>query len=452
MSMVGFDRFLFAFTIGSHIILVSMSIALILLISILEFLYLRNRNSYHLALIRRLKKVFVISFGVGTASGIVVAVELINLFPGFMTLVSETGIIGAFYAEIFAFFLETISLVIYVYFEGVFKWKYTNLTLSIVVASGTLLSGVFITMVNAWMNTPNGFNISEYLATGKVTGVLPWATFATPSTFGEIAHVLTTTVFAGVMLIGAFFAYKYLKTRDPEEKGMFRSMLRVISGVSIIDILLAGASGSNEMSTLLQYQPLKYAAMDLNPTPGTGFSERLFGYIYNGHILDSIQIPGLQALLAKLETGITALPGLSQYPVSDWPPLIIHTTFDIMVVGGLFLGLFLFITFLFYVFRKDFVRNRFMMYFQIFFGFFALLVYEIGWVTDEVGRQPWIVYNVMKVYQAANYSTGLLVPGYFIIAFYLVLIPATFYFFARVFNSNPAREDMKPAAEGGVNY
>ena len=104
------------------------------------------------------------------------------------------------------------------------------------------------------------------------------------------------------------------------------------------------------------------------------------------------------------------------------------------------------------MFRKDFVKNRYMMYFQIFFGFFALLVYEIGWVTDEVGRQPWIVYNVMKVYQAANYSTGQLVPGYFIIAFYLVLIPATFYFFARVFNSNPVKEDMKPAAEGGVNY
>jgi len=454
--MVSFDRFLFAFTIGSHIILVAMSISLILLITVLEYFNLRKRDEAQTDLIKRLKKVFIISFGVGTASGIVVAVELINLFPGFMTVVSETGIIGAFYLEIFAFFLETIALVLYVYFEGVFKWKYTNFTLAAITAFGTLLSGVLITMVNAWMNTPNGFYFDTtngmYSSTAKVVVTNVWAPLATVSTFSEIAHVLATTVFAGTMLIGSYFAYRYVKSRNDSDRSIFRSVLRKISGISIIGIVLAGITGSNEMATLLQYQPLKYAAMDLNPTPGTGFSERLFGTISNGNVVGAIQVPGLQAFLAKFETGITQLPGLSSYPQSIWPPLWIHDTFDVMVTGGLILGLFLFILFLFFVLKKDYVRNRLMLYFQIILGFFAFFVYEDGWVTDEVGRQPWIIYNMMTVSQAANYSTSLLIPGYLIIAFYIIVIPSTFYFFARIFNSTHSVENVNPSPQGGVDH
>ncbi len=454
--MVDFDRFLFAFTIGSHIILVATSISLILLIAVLEYFNLRKKDEVQSDLIRRLKRVFIISFGVGTASGIVVAVELVNLFPGFMTVVSETGIIGAFYLEIFAFFLETIALVIYVYFENIFRWKYANFTLASIIAFGTLLSGVLITMVNAWMNTPNGFYFNTangmYSSTAKVIVTSVWAPLATPSTFSEIAHVLSTTVFAGTMLIGSYFAYRYLKARNYYEKGMFRSVLRKISGISIIGIVLAGITGSNEMATLLQYQPLKYAALDLNPTPGTGLSERLFGSIINGHVIGAIQIPGLQALLAKVETGITKLPGLSSYPSSIWPPLWTHDTFDLMVTGGLLLGLFLFVLFLFFAFRRDYVKNSAMLYLQVIFGFIAFLVYEIGWVTDEVGRQPWIIYNRMTVSQAANYSPSLLIPGYLIIAFYIIVIPATFYFFARIFNSTPQQGRTGPVPQEGGEH
>ncbi len=453
MSMVNFDRFLFAFTIASHIILVAMSISLILLITVLEYFNLRKKDDAQTDLIRRLKKVFIISFGVGTASGIVVAVELINLFPGFMTVVSETGIIGAFYLEIFAFFLETIALVLYVYFEGVFKSRYAKFTLASITAFGTLLSGVLITMVNAWMNTPNGFYFDTsnglYSSTAKIIVTNVWAPLATVSTFSEIAHVLVTTVFAGTMLMGSYFAYRYIKSRDNKERGLFGSVLRKISGISIIGIVLAGITGSNEMATLLKYQPLKYAAMDLNPVSGSGFSERLFGYISNGRLVGAIQIPGLQAFLAKIETGMTQLPGLSSYPPSIWPPLWIHDTFDIMVSGGLLLGLFLFILFLFFVLRKDYVKNRVMLYFQIIMGFLAFLVYEDGWVTDEVGRQPWIIYNEMTVSQAANYSTSLLIPGYLIIAFYIIIIPVTFYFFARIFNSTGnAGQPVSPNPRG----
>ncbi len=452
MSMADFDRFLFAYTIGSHIILVSASIGLILLLVILELMILRKNDSRYLTLIKRLKKMFVISFGIGTASGIVMAVEMVALFPNFMTLVSETGAIALFYAEIFTFFLETIALVLYVYFNGVFKWKYTSAVLSFVVLFGTLLSAVFITMVNAWMNTPDGFTLVSVNPL-IVTNVDPWAPFATASTFSQVAHVLTTTVLAGAMLLGVFFAIRYLRAENDNEKSMASSALHIIGVIGIVDIILAGISGSHEMATILSQQPLKYAAFDLNYAGGSNMPETLFGYLLGTKVMWALSIPGLQSLLASFETGSGVVPGLSQFPANEWPPLLVHTTFDIMVVGGLLIGLFLFIMFLLFVMKKDPLKYRFMIYLFPIAGIFTFIVYELGWVTDEVGRQPWIVYNEMTVTQAINTSPGLLIPGLLIVAFYLILVPATFYFFSRIYRSSRASADLgRKEPEGGVNY
>ncbi len=432
----------------------SASIALSIMLVFLEFLITkRNKPEYRIMLFK-LKRMFIVSFGVGTASGIVLAVELVNLFPGFMTLVSSTGAISLFYAEVSAFFLETIAMVIYVYYQDVFKWKYANIGISMLVATGVIISAVFITMVNAWMNTPNGFNKSVYLSTGKITDINPFAPFDTASTLSELTHVLTTTIFVGFVILGAFFAYQYLRAEDPETKTITKMGMRISGWMSAIFILLAGITGGSEVISLLKYQPVKYSAVELNPGPGSGFGEHFLGTMANGKITGSITIPGLQALLARIEAGVTRLPGLSSYPKTDWPPLFVHTSFDIMVAGGLLLGLFFFIFFICEILGKDMLRRKSMIYLEIAAGFFALIVYDMGWVTDEVGRQPWIVYNVMSVSQAANLSNALIVPGYLIIVFYLILMPFTFYFFARVFKGKPSSTLQKqakaePAKHGG---
>lgn len=430
------------------------SIALSIMLVFMEFLIARKNKPEYRIMLFRLKRMFIVSFGIGTASGIVLAVELVNLFPGFMTLVSSTGAISLFYAEVSAFFLETMALVIYVYYQDVFKWKYANMAISILVAAGVIMSAVFITMVNAWMNTPNGFNQSVYISTGKITDINPFAPFDTASTFSEVAHVLATTIFVGFVILGAFFAYQHIKAKDPETRIITKMGMRISGWISAIFILLAGITGGSEVISLLKYQPVKYSAIELNPAPGSGFGEHFLGTLSNGKITGSMTIPGLQALLARIEAGVTRLPGLSSYPKTDWPPLFVHTSFDIMVAGGLLLGLFFFIFFICEILGKDMFRRKSMIYLEIAMGFFALVVYDMGWVTDEVGRQPWIVYNVMSVSQAANFSNALIVPGYLIIAFYLILIPFTFYFFARVFRGKPSSTIQKqakaePAGKGG---
>ncbi len=449
IPMVNFDRFLFAFTIGSHILLVCVSIGMAILLCAAEFLAARSSDPYYAALARRLLRPFVVSFGVGTASGIVMAVELVNLFPGFMTLVSETGVIAIFYVEIFAFFLETIFLVVYLYFGRAFRGRYTRWVLTLPIVLGTLLSAVLIVMVNAWMNTPNGFNIGEYLATGTVTGVNPWAPFLTTSTGYEVFQVLTAVPLTGLMLIGGYFGFRYVRSRNSDERTLLAKGLRVTTGISLVLVVLSIFAGILEIEGLYTYQPLKYAAIELNPVPGTNLPVTIFGSLSGQSIVGGLQIPGLQGSL----THHVMLPGLSQFPSSEWPPLIIHDLFDIMVLGGVLIGLYLIVFAGLWVAGRRPLENRFLAYGLGLFGILTLIVMELGWATDEIGRQPWIVYNVMTVSHAANYSSALLYPGLVIIAFYFLLVPFTFYFMIRVFNGRPLDLDLKgPAAGHDVNY
>jgi cytochrome d ubiquinol oxidase subunit I len=440
--MLSFVRFLFAFTIGSHILLVCTSIALIFLISISEFLSIRRNDQAYEALARRLSKMFVVSFGVGTASGIVMAVELIGLYPGFMTLVASTGAIALFYAEISAFFLEVLALVLYVYYWNSFGSRLAHWIVSLFVVTGTLASAVFITMVNAWMNTPAGFDINAFTISGlkTISGVQPYAAFITASTVDQVLHVVVTTLFAGSMVIGAYFAYWFIRSKDPSEKAMFGRALKILGAIAVVTVILSGFTGSREMGNLLVNQPLKYAALDGNPVPGTNLPDRFFGTIQGGSYVGGFTLPGMQSLLAQFETGITYLPGLSQFPQTSWPPLFVNTTFNLMAAGGAALGLFFLLYFLALIRKRRPYESRKFLYAWIPAAVVAILVYQLGWATDEVGRQPWIVYNVMTVAQAANTSAGLFVPGLLIILFYLVVVPSSFYLYARVFRGSHRME------------
>jgi cytochrome bd ubiquinol oxidase subunit I len=449
VPIVEFDRFLFAFTIASHILLVSVSIGIAMLLSACELLASRFRDPYYRGLARRLTRPFVVSFGVGTASGIVMAVELVNLFPTFMKLVSETGVIAIFYVEIFAFFLETIFLVVYVYYGASFRGRYSRWLLTVPIVVGTLLSAVLIVMVNAWMNTPNGFNIAQYVATGTVAGVNPWAPFLTASTGWEVMHVVAAVPLTGLMLLGAYFAFRYVRSTSATERTMFLKGLRIATAVGLVLTALSVLAGVLEIENLYRFQPLKYAAIELNPNPGTNLPVTLFGTLSGTNIVGGFQLPGLQGLL----THHTELPGLSQYPSSQWPPLIIHTTFDVMVLGGVLVGLFLIASVALWASgRRPFDRPLWAYAYGL-FSLVTVTIMELGWATDEIGRQPWIVYNVMTVSSAANTNSALLVPGMIIVAFYALLVPVTFYFMVRVFNGQPIEVDLEgaPAAKD-VNY
>ncbi len=453
--IVNFDRFLFAWSIASHIILVTMSISTIVLISIAEYIGIRYKDKYYDLLARRLTKVFVIFFAVGTASGIVMAAELVILFPKFFALTAAVAMVP-FYLEIFAFFTETIFLVIYVYYWDAFQNRITHWILTFFIGAGTLGSAAFIVMVNAWMNTPNGFNISVYEATGKITDVNPWAAVNSPSFLAEIAHVVPAILLAGTLLIGGYFAYRYLRSKEPDERTFYRKALRITTPLSMIFVILAGISGSLAATNVMTLQPLKYSALELNYIGGHGYMpEKLFGTIINGKIVGSITIPNLQSLLAGTGNAAFAVPkGLSYYPVSNWPPLMVHDAFDTMVTLGLLLGLYLFIYLIMWIIKKDPFSNKYMNIIYPIAGIVALITMEDGWIVDEVGRQPYIIYNVMYVYQGANLTTSMIAPGIAMIVFYALLLPFTFYFASRVFKRESVSKEIGSASSAGkeVNF
>jgi cytochrome d ubiquinol oxidase subunit I len=233
---------------------------------------------------------------------------------------------------------------------------------------------------------------------------------------------------------------------------MLTKGLKISASLAISMIALAIITGINEITTLLQLQPLKYAAIELNPVPGTNLPEKLFGILVNGQVVGGIEVPHLQSFLVQIETGITHLPGLSQFPSSNWPPLYVHITFDTMVIGGFALGFFFLVYLIDWAFlKKKPHESKLFLYSWVPLAYIALVIMELGWMTDEVGRQPWIVYNVMSSQQAANVTSGFLVPGILIIAFYFIVLPLTFYFFTRVFNSSSmAEEEKKQEGAGGV--
>ena len=443
VNVVNFDRFFFAFSIGSHVLLVTLTIALAFFISVVEFLGIRKRDQDYEILARRMSKALIIIFAIGTASGTMIAIELFALFPKFMDVVGQVAILP-FYAEVFAFFLESIALVMYFYFWDRFKNRYTHWVLSLFVTIGTTLSAIFITMINSWMNTPNGFNLAAFKTSGVLSNINPFAVFNTTSTWSEEFHVVTTTFAAGSFAILAYFLLKILKS-----DGKFIPMLKkgavVAASTAAASIILAGLSGTLTASMLITVQPLKYAAIELNLfKTSTSAPEMIGGILINGIPKFYITIPHLQNLLAfPLTLGKGTVPGLYEFNPSTWPPLFIHLTFDVMVLGGTLIGLFMFFLILFLILRKNPLERKFFIYGGVIAGILAELVYDSGWVTDEVGRQPWIIYNEMTVTQAANTSPSIIPLGIGIMIFYIVVIPFSIYYIARVMRFDEVPESPK---------
>ncbi|MEM0139730.1 MAG: cytochrome ubiquinol oxidase subunit I [Ferroplasma sp.] len=477
ISYPTWDSAMFAYTISAHILLVSLSMGLAIMVTIAEFLALKKKDKYYDTLAYKLSKALVIFFAVGTASGTVMAMELFLFWPSFMKLVGEVSM-GPFYVEVFSFLLEAIALPMYVYFWKDFKNRWEHWGLSLAVTIGTYLSAFTVTEINAWMNTPNGFDVSKYIATGAITNVNPFAPFLTVSTAAEELHMSGAVYYAGIAMIFGYLVYKYLKTKNISEKMVLRRGINIAAVFMIFDIIYLGITGSNELSTLMVIEPIKYTAMelDLHATAGTTFAtmdpENIFGILINHHLADYIPFPYMQSLLAHPFTfgkgyipglvNLTTYKGVTDYGV--WPPYIIHDTLDLMVGFGVLMGLYwLFVVFQYFR-KKDPMGDRLTLLGGIAVAILGVFTMEDGWYTAEVGRVPYIIkspvaggfvvngvkhYGVMFINQAASTSPIVFPLGIAIIAFYLIIFPVTFYFAGKVMKLSNIDEDLK-FAEGDI--
>jgi len=441
LDSIIFDRAAMGFSLGVHILLVMFGVTMPVMILLADYLWIRNGDKIYKTLSNRLTTVFAILFGVGTASGTLVAIELLVLWPKFMALVGQVAI-SPVNVEVLVFFTEAIFLTIYLFYKDTFKSKKVRLALMLAVAIAAAMSGAMITLLNSFMNTPVGFNIPAYLNNGTITGVQPFAVFTAPAAAIEVPHVLSTVYFAGSAVMMAYFALMLMRTDDRKKKEYYHKALKLAFAICLVAVIFSVITGIRSIEALMTMQPEKYAAIELNLNPVANAPELIGGTIVNNTVHGVwFSIPALQSILAGGYSSFI-VPGLSQFPANTWPPLFIHTLFDLMVFGGFGMGGLLIIFAILYILRFKIFQTRPVQALLVLIGACSVLVLEAGWMVDEIGRQPWIIYNVMTVSQAGNASPSIVYIAILIVIVYAIVLPATYLAIRRIFSKRPLEKEL----------
>ncbi|MGW2558719.1 cytochrome ubiquinol oxidase subunit I [Streptomyces sp. NPDC001514] len=415
-------RELMAFTLASHIILVPMGVALPLITLIMHYRGLRANDPVALLLARRWSAVMAVQFAVGIVTGTVLTFEFGLLWPGLMGTWGDVFGIG-FGVEGWAFFLESVLIAIYLYGWRRLKPR-THFLLGLPLPATALLGAFGILAANSWMNTPQGFTLDS---NGKPVDVDVWKAIFTPMFGPEYWHFVGAMLVTAGYVVAGVYAVGWLRgRRDHYHRLGFTVPFTLAAVVSPIQFVL----GDSIARSVFHKQPVKFAAMEIVWETDTHVPEYLFGRLHpDGTISGGIKIPQLDSILAGFSPK-TKVIGLTSVPVSDRPnatqATIVHWAFDLMAVIGSLLVL-LALWYAWYRLRGHRMpANRWFYRSAACAGVASVVAVECGWITTEVGRQPWIVYQNMRVAEAvtATRSTSLWIMFGLVIVVYVLLFGA----------------------------
>lgn len=388
-------------SLAFHIVFASIGVGLPVLMVIAEGLALRTGDQEWRALARRWSKAFAILFAVGAVSGTIISFELGLLWPKFMGYAG--AIIGLpFSLEGFAFFLEAIFLGMYLYGWERLSPRAHWLT-GIPVAVSGAASAFFVVTANAWMNDPKGFRIVH----GKVTDIDPLAAMFNPSWPTETMHMIIAALMASAFGVAAVYARGMLRGR---RDSYHRKALALTLAVGAIFAPLEIGVGDLLGRTVAHSQPAKLAAMEglWNTQHGAGLN--LIGIPVPGqeHNLLNLEVPHLLSILAYDSAGQT-VRGLKSFPPDQRPNVpIVRLSFQGMVgigTGLMVLGLWFWLAY-----RRRRARvpeDRWTLLAILAAGPLSFAAIELGWMVTEIGRQPWIIYGVVRTRDAVTTSPGL---------------------------------------------
>ena len=424
-----------AMSLAFHIIFAVIGIALPLLMIIAEWQWLQAKDEASLTLAKRWAKGTAILFAVGAVSGTVLSFELGLLWPAFMAYAG--GIIGMpFSLEGFAFFTEAIFLGIYLY-----GWERVSprahLLAGAAVAASGALSGIFVVIANAWMNTPAGFRIVD----GKPVDVDPIAAMMNPAAFPQTLHMMLAAYAATGFLVAGIHAFMLL--HDP--RNLFhRRAIAIALAVGGVAAVLQPLSGDHLAKVVARNQPAKLAAFEGQFETEQGAPLRIGGIPDEraGVTRYAIEIPYALSLLAYGDPQAT-VKGLNDFPEDERPPVaIVHIAFQIMVACGFaMMGVALWGAWRWWRARGtgsdawlDSPRFLRTLVAAAPLGFIAI---EAGWAVTEIGRQPWIIYGVMRTAEAVTPMPGLIVPFITFTLLYIFLAVITVWLLLRQVAASP---------------
>ena len=401
-----------ALSFAVHIPLVCFGIAFPAMVVFCEWRSLRTGDAVLGALARRWSKVMLALFAVGVVTGTVLSFELGLLWPEFMAKFGEVFGLG-FALEGFSFFTEAIFIAIYVY-----GWDRLPPRLHLLCGLPVVVAGVsgslFVISVNGWMNHPGGFRLRD-----GVVEANPWsALFGNAYFWHEFVHMYFAAYIVAGFVVAAPYAWGFLRGR----RGRYeRAALTVALSAAAVAAPLQVIIGDWAAREVAQHQPVKLAALEGLGQTTRGAPEHLLGW-YNGQeVVYGIEIPRLLSLLAYHNPNAT-VQGLDAVPAGEVPPVnVVRFAFQTMVGIGTLLAL-LGVLFLYVRFRhRRLPRSRWFYWAVVAAGPLSIVALIAGWITTEVGRQPWIVYGLMRTSQAVTGASGITVGYGMLAAVYLGL-------------------------------
>lgn len=414
MDVLTAARLQMAFSLGFHIIFACIGMTIPFFMAYAEWKWLRTKEVVYKDLTKAWSRGIAIFFAVGAVSGTMLSFELGLLWPGFMK--HAGGIIGMpFSWEGTAFFVEAIALGVFLYgWDHVPKWIHWGS--GVVVGISGLASGILVVAANSWMNSPAGFDIVN----GEYTNIDPLAAMFNDAWFTQALHMslasFVATGFAVAGLHGAFL----LKNRDNLFHKKAFGIAMVFASISAILIPISGDLAAKDVAVR---QPAKLAAMEAHYHTEKGASLIIGGIPdpENKTVNYALKIPYALSFLAHGDFNAEVI-GLDQIPDEEEPPVVIvHFAFQIMIGIGSLLAL---LGIIFWILRwrkKELIyHKRFLQIITLCIplGFIAL---EAGWTVTEVGRQPWIIYKVMRTADAVTPMPGVQYTFYITLAVYLFL-------------------------------
>jgi cytochrome d ubiquinol oxidase subunit I len=406
-----------ATTLGFHIILACLGIALPTVVLIAEFIGLRRSDEVALRLARRWSHAMGVLVAVGAVTGTVLSFEMGLLWPGLMrrygaVLGLPFGVEGLF------FFLEAIFTAIYLYgwrrLPGWAHW-WTGVPNAI---SG-VLGAMSVIAVNSWMNQPGGFTERG----GRVVSVNPWQVFFNHAAIYEMPHMILAAYMVTGFSVAAVYAAGILRgRRDRYHYTGFAIPFVTAAVITPFQIFV----GDTAARSIAADQPVKFASMEYVARTSRHVPEWLGGVYVNGHIWAGLKIPDLDSLLVGFGPG-TRVTGWDTVPPAQRPPVVwlIHLCFDAMVGLGFLLLLAGLWALAVWLRRGRLPRHGLFWLLGAVSGVAAIVAMECGWVVTEVGRQPWVVYRLQTTTAAATANGGILTSLTLIIVLYAVLGAAT---------------------------
>jgi cytochrome d ubiquinol oxidase subunit I len=403
-----------AFTLGFHIILASLGVALPAIMLIANHRGLRRADADALLLARRWSKVVAVTFAVGAVTGTVLSFEFGLLWPEF------TGRFGKVFGVLFAiegifFFLEAIFVAIYIFgWERLSPWAHFWSGVPIPFCG---LGGAFsVVAVNSWMNQPQGYTMSSG---GEVTDVDPLKVIFNPAVPYEVPHMILAAYLVTGFLVASVYAVGMLRGRRDR---YHRLGLLIPLTLACVLAPIQFAVGDSAARAIAKDQPIKFAAMECVQTTATHVTEYIYGRCTSEGVKGGIGIPGFDSFLVGFSTD-TEVIGLDTVPPEDRPPAntMLHWAFDTMVgIGSAMIALGLWLGVVWWR-RRDIPQTSWFLRAVAVSGVAAIVALECGWIVTEVGRQPWVVYEVMRTEDAVTKADGVWLTFALVVGLYVVL-------------------------------